>query len=325
MNYVLLLGAGFSRNWGGWLAPEAFEYLLGTPQISNEPAYRALLWKHFESGGFENAIAEVQAAYKSSPHANQKRLDDFQFAVVQMFADMNRRFRTQQAGEAWPRLELFLDRFDAIFTLNQDLLLEMFYLHRVGQSDRHRKWKGAVMPGVGHLGPDPNIGGDDWAQRWEPEDSKAFSIPDGRQPFFKLHGSSNWFKKGQPLLILGGRKAEEIRLNPVLDGYFEALQHRVGLPDTRLMVIGYGFRDSHVNAVLRLAAEKGAMQMFVIDPAGSGLARSINETRTKGVIGSKTEVEELFEVALIGASRRPLKEIFGGDMIEYDKVEQFFR
>jgi len=32
-NYLLLLGAGFSRNWGGWLASEAFEYLLGSPEM----------------------------------------------------------------------------------------------------------------------------------------------------------------------------------------------------------------------------------------------------------------------------------------------------
>jgi hypothetical protein len=28
MQHILLTGAGFSRNWGGWLADEAFEYLL---------------------------------------------------------------------------------------------------------------------------------------------------------------------------------------------------------------------------------------------------------------------------------------------------------
>ena len=32
MPCVLLTGAGFSRNWGGWLAIEAFEYLLGCPE-----------------------------------------------------------------------------------------------------------------------------------------------------------------------------------------------------------------------------------------------------------------------------------------------------
>jgi hypothetical protein len=33
---ILLTGAGFSRNWGGWLANEAFEYLLGSSHI-NQP------------------------------------------------------------------------------------------------------------------------------------------------------------------------------------------------------------------------------------------------------------------------------------------------
>jgi hypothetical protein len=31
-NY-LLTGAGFSRNWDGWLADEAFEYLLGCSEV----------------------------------------------------------------------------------------------------------------------------------------------------------------------------------------------------------------------------------------------------------------------------------------------------
>lgn len=29
MTNILFTDAGFSRNWGGWLADEAFEYLLG--------------------------------------------------------------------------------------------------------------------------------------------------------------------------------------------------------------------------------------------------------------------------------------------------------
>ena len=58
MNYALLLGAGFSRNWGGWLADEAFEYLLGCRQI-NMPL-RELLISHKRKGGFEAALAELQ-------------------------------------------------------------------------------------------------------------------------------------------------------------------------------------------------------------------------------------------------------------------------
>jgi hypothetical protein len=35
MPHYLLTGAGFSRNWGGWLANEAFEHLLGAPEIDD--------------------------------------------------------------------------------------------------------------------------------------------------------------------------------------------------------------------------------------------------------------------------------------------------
>src|ERR1700730_9485937 len=33
MSLILLTGAGFSRNWGGWLATEAFEYLIGQDDL----------------------------------------------------------------------------------------------------------------------------------------------------------------------------------------------------------------------------------------------------------------------------------------------------
>jgi hypothetical protein len=36
----------FSRNWGGWLADEAFEYLLGCKEIAQSAYLKSLLWKH---------------------------------------------------------------------------------------------------------------------------------------------------------------------------------------------------------------------------------------------------------------------------------------
>jgi hypothetical protein len=34
MAHYLLTGAGFSRNWGCWLADEVFDYLLADPQLT---------------------------------------------------------------------------------------------------------------------------------------------------------------------------------------------------------------------------------------------------------------------------------------------------
>lgn len=44
MQHYLLTGAGFSANWGGWVASEAFEYLLGCPEILADDRLRDLLW-----------------------------------------------------------------------------------------------------------------------------------------------------------------------------------------------------------------------------------------------------------------------------------------
>lgn len=49
---LLLLDAGFSRNSGGWLASEAFEYLPGCPEVCASGELRALLWRHQATGGF---------------------------------------------------------------------------------------------------------------------------------------------------------------------------------------------------------------------------------------------------------------------------------
>jgi len=75
MSYYLLTGAGFTRNWGGWLANEAFEYLLGAPGIDRY--LRDLLWEAKLRGeGFEGALSKAQGAYASNKSPQDKRRQD---------------------------------------------------------------------------------------------------------------------------------------------------------------------------------------------------------------------------------------------------------
>src|SRR6202008_4525891 len=82
MPHYLFTGAGFSYNWGGWLASEAFEYLLGAPEIDEE--LRALLWRTKEAnGGFEDTLAILQKDYAAHPGPDTKsRLDNLIAAIV---------------------------------------------------------------------------------------------------------------------------------------------------------------------------------------------------------------------------------------------------
>jgi hypothetical protein len=82
-NYVLLLGAGFSRNWDAPLAAEVANSLL--QEVTDDAHLQALLRRH--SRNFENALSEVQREYlhASSSVEAKKRLDRLQGAIATMF------------------------------------------------------------------------------------------------------------------------------------------------------------------------------------------------------------------------------------------------
>ena len=329
MQHVLLLGAGFSRNWGGWLATEAFEYLLGTSEVQRDDVLRALLWKHQREGGFEDAIAELQGLVRRDPRDPEgARLSDLLAAVLRMFSDMN----AAMAASDWDFMPFvgnvsmgvgpFLAKFDAIFTLNQDLLLEHRYVRNVMAWGSPRI-QSAALPGMTRLRHENDPGNEDsWAlSTWVA--GSSFEVGPKCQPIYKLHGSTNWrVSSGDPMVIIGGEKASGIAKSDVLSVYAREFERRLSM-GARLMVIGYGFRDLHINATLDRAAANG-LRLFVVDPLGSGLADSLNGTRRGSNVTCSTGLEILFEKTLVGASRRTLRETFGLDGAEYKKLMGFF-
>jgi hypothetical protein len=128
MPHYLLTGAGFSRNWGGWLADEAFEYLLGCSEMT--PDVRNLLWKHrAQRSGFEGALQELRAAYlQHRDHHTAEPLQLLDQSLIGMFNSMNHSFgefepgKHERMGPQPAMVRDFLCRLDAIFSLNQDTL-----------------------------------------------------------------------------------------------------------------------------------------------------------------------------------------------------------
>jgi hypothetical protein len=312
MSNILLLGAGFSRNWNGFLAKEVFDYLLGCPEISCNQYLKELLFRNQTNGGFESALAAVQADYLNNSGTSTNNLIDFQSAVIQMFNHMNDGF-FKMSFEFQQSLEMsigrFLARFDRIFTLNQDLLLEHHYIDNNVALLSNTRWNGSELPGMRPIQSCNGISSS-WAQRiWVPVDKKEFKLCAERQPYIKLHGSSNWqWGENQKnlMLIMGGNKINEIELSPVLSWYQQLFRDSLSQAKARLMVIGYGFQDVHINDIIRSAINKHHLQMFIIAPSGSD------------------RLENDFKNSIIGVSRRSLDEIFGKDIIEHKKVMRFF-
>src|SRR5437870_10543087 len=263
MPHILLTGAGFSRNWGSWLADEAFEYLLGHPRIDD--GIRTVLWRFKDKGGFEAALEDqrTQAVRFPSPATidPMQRLED---AIRGMFADIDKAFAEIDdfnfGVTSHDSITGLLTRFDAIFTLNQDLLLERHYLVDTMSKLLHpRDWQ---IPGMKPIA-EPAGTPINEVKTWRPKaDPSKFSVEKSVQPYVKLHGSSNWFDNinGQPMLVVGANKPYAIAEHRILMWNFQQFREYLSKPETRLMVIGYSFRDDHINNAIGTAVDGGSLK-----------------------------------------------------------------
>jgi hypothetical protein len=122
-------------------------------------------------------------------------------------------------------------------------------------------------------------------------------------------------------MVLGGQKQELINKHPILGFNFAQFDEYLRRPDARLMVIGYGFADSHVNNAIAAAVRDSAVTLFIVDLMGIDV---IDGNRDAQVYAPSQLAERLWP-RVRGASRRPLASTFRDDRAEYAKLMSFFR
>ena len=313
--HVLLIGAGFSRNWNGWLATEVMGELLG--RLAGDPEdYRILR----NAGNFEDALSQVQADARAqaTPEA-PARLERLERAILDTFGEMNRAFARRASLEfsqdVASSVQRFLSRFDIIYTLNQDLLLELHYNIEI---HGYPRWSGHSFPGIA---PPPNWRALPSYERigptWHP--AQEFKVHAGTQPIFKLHGSVNWRDPdaGQ-LLVMGGNKHHAIERNPLLRWYLDKFRQHLSAGGTKLMAIGYSFLDAHINDILVEAAQNHGMKMHLVNPSGLGVLDRYPPYAFKGP-------NPLEDIPIIGVSTRPLTATFSTDELQRGSLTRFFQ
>jgi hypothetical protein len=310
MTHILLLGAGFSRNWGAPLANEITGSLLG--ELHDDPE----LVKRLRSGPFEDAFAAFQRP-RGDDEAS-KRLRRLQTSVTGLFARMNAalaampfEFNNTVANS----IKAFLERFDAIFTLNQDLLLEIHYQPTLVST----RWSGVTIPGMQPSYEAAHSGlSDPTKLTWRPQGDTT--VRGKIQPYYKLHGSSNWLDAtGEPVLIMGSAKSGAIDRFPVLKFYHDTFQTLLRKPNTKLMVIGYSFQDEHINKVICEASARQGLGTFLVDPAGRDVLK--DPKMANAMIKAPRDVED---IRLIGELKRSLASIFGNDAFARGEIMRFF-
>lgn len=308
MTCLLLTGAGFSHNWGGPLASQVFEQILADNDID-----AVTRDKLFDSGGqFESVMAELQI---SSDAEDNRRADALLTSVAGILNGMNNAFMYSQFEFENPpsvqhSVAAFLSRFHAIFTLNQDCLLEQHYNPAFGTP---QNWARLNLPGMRFPSTfRPTGARQDKFAIMEPVQPFTNIPTHGAQPYIKLHGSVNWVESnvGKRILILGGGKAVKIGLHPILKWYHDQFLEMLLRPSARLMIIGYSFSDAHINDAIVAGLENG-LKLFVVDPYA--LANLKKDPRI-----------EKARAQVVGISTRPISSTFGGDRFAHAQLSQFF-
>ena len=312
---IALLGAGFSRNWGGLLASEVLARLLGRLDRTHPDLHRMLV----ERRNFEEVLGTVQQDALRGAADAIAQLEAMETAIQRVFDEMNGHFaRNILDLDVFSRPNLvarsvhaFLARFDAIFSLNQDLLLECHYRPELRLNNR---WPGWYEPGI--------VFPAGWRDRPAIERIESV-LPIGDyeeapnlQPIYKLHGSVNWrSQRGLPLMIVGSGKAAAIDGDLLLRRYFAKFQECLLAGDTRIVAIGYSFSDRHIDDAIEAAGQRG-LRMFVLNPSGLDALDRL----PRGAVGYSPGP---LSAVTAGFSIRQLAAIFGDDDLEREALEQF--
>jgi len=176
------------------------------------------------------------------------------------------------------------------FTLNQDLFLE-----------RQKRWQAAGIPDL--------FTSD--SQRLNPAPPESYKLPSPVKSreliqselsgaiqghvgpvYIKLHGSLSWKSYTEkPGMVLGINKLEKIRAEPLLDEYYKIFEEYFQKEHRRVVVIGYSFRDEHINDVL-LGAVQRNLRLIVVS---TGSEEAFRENLLKNGWEDLSNVAEYFE------------------------------
>jgi hypothetical protein len=93
-------------------------------------------------------------------------------------------------------------------------------------------------------------------------------------------------------LVVGTDKTKQIADFPLLSWYSDIFKAVLFAGDVRLVIVGYGFGDEHINAVIAEAVEKHGLKVFVwsnSDPKDRILAAPHGLAIWNGLLSTVTE------------------------------------
>ena len=267
-NNYLFTGAGYSCNWGYPSGKEIQDIIYGHKLIRNNKEIRKLL-NNLESKQNYEDLLEL-----ASRDTNLKDIiDEVIFEVfVNMEKDTDAVIINATGGNSYMMhgfCEHILPRMDIFFTLNQDDFIEKEIIF--SNTNFKNFNKKIERPGIIRTGEKVYL----LNRTTKDMIDDKFLMKDFHfnteivLPYIKLHGGSNLYDSyNRRVMISGRKKRSEIDEKFLLTEYNKFFQERISISKSRLMLIGYGFGDDHINETISNACKNYGLKIFIWDISG---------------------------------------------------------
>ena len=312
---VLLVGAGFSRNWGGLTARELAGRLMAHPAVQARPRLAELLLQELS---FEDALEKTRTGLFEAADA-----EALEAAIKASFDSMDEGYKNPSPPVLGAMINDFIGMFcpgpvgigtGYLFSLNQDLLLERIY----GTIVTRQK---LMIPGITWQEPPRHLPAGAWPIPFATPVDPATNEPQLLKNFnyIKLHGSINWRAgDGSSPIVMGRRKQLTIARSPLIGWYHRVFERVLCSGDIRLMVIGYGWGDEHINEPIADAVRNHGLQIYSWNPADP-----------RDMLRDKHKGEDILRGVVLGFTARPMSEVMPNDptnagSADYDAIVKDF-
>jgi hypothetical protein len=263
---VLLTGAGFTYDFGGYLANRMWDEIFNHTQIKKYPKLTHITSTDFD---YESIYHKIHG----DPQYCAEERKAVDTAVFDAYISLDNQIKqTKYNNNSQPliipvnkMIEAFSGQLGGggfFFTLNQDLYVERYFssnntnLH-YPYIDNKNIW---------------SIKDKDFSDNYNViAPQKPLEHPESLQVskfhYIKLHGAFNWKRFDETnLMVIGQDKERQIGEEPLLNVYSDIFKKELCQKEVRLLVIGYRFADKNINEVIRDSIKNYGPKLAIVAP-----------------------------------------------------------
>lgn len=346
---ILLLGAGFTKNFGGLLANEMWAHIFNHEKVQAQPRIKELMLNDFDYESIYYSVLEDPSFSENEKEAIKKAtklaydnidkiiieyaerhsqirgfysIDNF----IRCFPPHDQEIKDPNNGKIFYRLPGENNK-SFIFTLNQDLFFERFY--------SNLGYPKLSIPGIKNSSEwftypttfNNSLTPSDYCRLPNKDElTNKDILLDGNYFLIKLHGSYNWKSfDGSDIMVIGRGKKEQIQKEPLLKRYFEIFKKVLSQGQRRLLIIGYGFGDDHINRIISDAVKNYLLRIYILSPESpEKLKEKLYEKSKKLKEQSYDKFEDPINIWQGISGYFQCIDILLGDDIEHQTLKKYF-